>query len=241
MKETGIIFSTPMVQALQRGKAVTRRTRGLEEINKEPDKWVLSKEQPIIRIDGIIHYVFKHTDRPLVVFIKCPYGGKGDLLRVKETWMAGKSYDSLKPSEIPLASSLWYYADGKHHVDKVIEGAGKIRPSIFMPRELSRYFLPLIADPIPERVQSITEAEAIAEGIAKVGCITADEVKQRGWNAGDLYGLQDWLKYDIFSYTAKDAFARLWDELNQARGYSWKFNPWCWPLRFKPLTGGNKQ
>ena len=237
MKETGTIFSTPMVQALQRGKSVTRRTRGLEEINKEPDRWKFIKKWADENL-----YIFERDDGSFWR-LKCPYGGKGDVLRVKETYC--HKVDLI--TAIVAEDEFWYFAsdpevykadgDGGMELTKSGYLASPWKSPIFMPKAASRYFLPLTADPIPERVQSITEAEAIAEGITKVGCITADEAKQRGWNAGDLYGLQDWLKYDIFSYTAKDAFARLWDELNQARGYSWKFNPWCWPLRFKPLTG----
>jgi hypothetical protein len=199
MKQTGILFSTPMVQALQRGKTVTRRTRGLEEINKEPEKWKFIKKWADENL-----YIFERDDGSFWR-LKCPYGGKGDMLRIKETWKTEKIFDNTPSREIPYCAIIEYLASP----DPIIAlTTGKVRPSIFLPLRFSRYFLPLIADPIPERVQSITEAEAIAEGLSQAAPVTA------GYR-----------------------FRTLWDTLNAKRGYSWASNPWVWPLRFKPLTG----
>jgi len=219
VKETGIMFSTVMVQAYQQGlKTVTRRTWGLEKINEEPDKWEYEGVQK-----GF--YVFAHIQNRILkerIAIKCPYGGKGDVLRVKETWM-------LETEDGTPTGGIIYKASDKPEPDG--SRPLKWKPSIFMPKHASRYFLPLIADPIPERLQEITEADAKAEGIGIQGEITREEADKRGWNAGTLYGLAEWLKYDIFFYSAREAYQFLWDSIN-GKKYPYSMNPWEWPLRF---------
>ena len=208
MKQTGILFSTPMVQALQRGKTVTRRTRGLEEINKEPEKWKFIKKWADENL-----YIFERDDGSFWR-LKCPYGGKGDMLRIKETWKTEKIFDNTPSREIPYCAIIEYLASP----DPIIAlTTGKVRPSIFLPLRFSRYFLPLIADPIPERVQEITY----------------DDILDEGWDARtDLPFTNRTAGED-----ARDWFIALWDFLNAKRGYSWARNCWVWPLRFNPLTG----
>lgn len=35
------------------------------------------------------------------------------------------------------------------------------------------------------------------------------------------------------------AYRRLWDSLNEKRGYGWKVNPWVWVVEFRRCTGDN--
>jgi len=76
MKETGIIFSTPLIPGLLDGSITqTRRTRGLEEINKNPDRW----EYMRTNADGrALFWVVTDDPEPdiekRVILVNCPYG-----------------------------------------------------------------------------------------------------------------------------------------------------------------------
>ncbi len=158
MTEHPIIFSTPMVQAILEGKkAQTRRV-----IKPQPHKsW---DEQPYF-VEVPRTWCFHGHDG--WGYKKCPYGQVGDTLWCKETWMTDKKYDLLKPSEIPDVGRivpLWYWASGNHYADKVSQGAGRIRPSIFMPRWASRITLTSTSIKA-QRPIDLTEEEAILEGV----------------------------------------------------------------------------
>lgn len=80
-----------------------------------------------------------------------------------------------------------------------------------------------ITDVHVERVQDITNDEAIAEGayeVRKVG----DDIAHATWTMDGL----DW-RYD----TPREAFAATWDSLYAARGFGWGVNPWVWVITFK--------
>lgn len=152
MKETGLLMSTPMVLAdLKNLKHQTRRTWGLNKINESPDDWSLTA----VFQDGLARFYNKKIDKELT--IKCPYGGLGDELYCKETYAEPFNRTHDKDSEIPI-----YKADGI-----LTDLAGKPikwKSSMFMPRKYSRRSHILINIGC-ERVQGITEEDAIKEGV----------------------------------------------------------------------------
>jgi hypothetical protein len=82
-----------------------------------------------------------------------------------------------------------------------------------MPRWASRINLE-ITDVRVERLQDITEDDAVAEGVQYFitsGKMTRSEMSMRS------------------------AFADLWDSINFKRGYGWDTNPWVWVVEFKRL------
>jgi len=79
-------------------------------------------------------------------------------------------------------------------------------PSIHMPRWASRILLEITAVRV-ERLQDITNEQAIAEGIGE----PLDE-----------------------RYAVQDEFRPLWDSINGAG--SWDVNPWVWVVEFKRVT-----
>ena len=88
---------------------------------------------------------------------RCPYGQPGgDRLWVRETWAAPHAYDHLPPRLIPQDARIHYAAT---------EDRGGLlwRPSIHMPRWASRITLEITGVRV-ERLQDISEADAISEG-----------------------------------------------------------------------------
>lgn len=91
---------------------------------------------------------------------RCPYGVPGDRLWVREAW-APEQYDASATAIAELEASVRRPA---YRADFRGEPAYKWRPSIHMPRKASRILLE-VTDVRVERLQDISEADAIAEGI----------------------------------------------------------------------------
>lgn len=205
MRFTPILFSTPMVLAILDGrKTQTRRIikpkysntdigwkddkygrRLVERQNDVPPPEVIKEGKGV---KTVRYHVVGYREIPVKY-------KKGDVLWVRETW---RDTDFLAPEDrgyIYKASE-----NGQAWADSDDEWTW--RPSIFMPKDACRIFLQ-ITDIRVERVQSITEADAIAEGVS------------------------------ISEYPNDlpvPAFAGLWMDIN-GEG-SWVANPWVWVVSF---------
>ena len=89
-----------------------------------------------------------------------------------------------------------------------------------MPKKYARIWLE-VTDVRVERVQDISEEDAIAEGIKNVG-------------------ETDWPKYEVkgndkLTNYPQVALAELWDSLNAKRGFGWDINPFVWVNEFKRI------
>jgi hypothetical protein len=185
-KERPILFKGEMVRAILDGqKTQTRR---------------IAKE-----FDG-----FQNMDKLLARFPNqegCPYGKPGDRLWVRETWAVSNIYDKLAPSAI--CKDL---PKGPNHAptkvlypstDRISEGI-KLRQSIFMPRWASRILLE-VTDIRVERLNAISDADALAEGCSSDSMLSGD--------------------------CLASVYARLWESIN-GEG-SWEANPWVWVIGFR--------
>ena len=186
MTERPILFTGEMVRALLAGrKTQTRR---------------VVKPQPINPIDGPgfspVELNWRWDSENARV---CPYGVEMDLLWVRETWRTDPRYDAAPPSSIHDNAPIWYDCDADTWT-----GYGKVRSPIFLPRKFSRITLE-VTDVRVERVRSISEEDAIAEGVEP-----------------EL----DW--------TATMKYAVLWDKIN-GKKYPWANNPFVWVIEFKRL------
>jgi hypothetical protein len=183
MKERPILFSSAMVRAILAGKK-TQTRRILKRQPHGAGEWVLRG----------ISWMFPNVC-PYIA-IKCPYGQPGDRLWVRETW-----YDCIDNNDIPR-----YAADGPAPITE--NRHYKKRPSIFMPHLMSRITLEIINIKI-ERLQDISERDALAEGV--YSAVVTDE-----------------------NHVApSECFKKLWESINGAG--SWKANPWVWVIEFKKL------
>jgi hypothetical protein len=108
---------------------------------------------------------------------RCHYGAPGDRLWVREAWRVGQKWDTKPPRELPVEACSVYFEAGGHaantsdgwrvdNEDVVRPGwLGKLRPGMFMPRWASRITLEITGVRV-ERLRDISEADAMAEGMA---------------------------------------------------------------------------
>ncbi len=202
--ERPILFSEPMVRALLAGtKTQTRRAwkmpRGCiwyGELGGEREGWFVDEEQPW----------WLHVSE-----CRCAYGSIGDHLWVREAWRTDPQFDYLPPRDLDPAVAPVQYEAGPH-ADVL---AGKLRPSMFMPRWASRITLE-ITEVRVERLQDISADDAIAEGLTERDRLYA--------TPGQLWQLRP-----------RDAYRDLWESIN-GHG-SWDENPWVWVVAFRRLGG----
>lgn len=209
MKERPIIFSSEMVKAILDGrKTQTRRVLRKQPIDilpmNCPDMWVtLQTRDP------------NHGE-----VIGCRYGIPGDRLWVRETFLPDPPIDGWDGDfewngcGRPISGVPAHYRKPEHCLFAASWRGTPLtwRPSIFMPRWASRITLEITGVRV-ERVQEISEADAIAEGTTP-SCVGDD---------------LDYLKY-------RAGYMTLWDTINAERGFPWKSNPWVWVIEFKNVS-----
>lgn len=160
----------------------------------------------------------------------CPYGQPGDRLWVREAWMPDPprdgswphvAFDGCKPHDMELIPEQ--YRTPKHCLYRA-DGHEKLTgwtPSIHMLRWASRITLE-ITGVRAERLQDISEADCIAEGI---------EPRADGW-AWYTGTDRDW----TYTTQPRTSYRSLWESINGHE--SWYANPWVWVVEFKRLEGG---
>lgn len=162
-----LIMSAPMMRAYLSGrKTVTRRLRGLEKINANPDDWSYVGCKTSLGYpasEGHLWAGFQNSDSGSPIYVKCPFGKPGDRLWFRETW-------KFCPMA-PPAGIVHYRADHSARAVIIEKGTpGRIhardrwRPSIHMPRWASRAVVEILSIRV-ERIQDITEEEARKEGV----------------------------------------------------------------------------
>lgn len=214
-------------------KSRTSRTRGLNEINQDPNKWELKH----LSLNGEAN--FQHITSYKNIILRCPYGKVGDTLYGKETyyqygfWATTGILKSGK-SEWTFVSD-WkhpiYYCDTLPKNIKILNGFATTlgyykRSAMMMPERASRYHI-ILEKIIYQRIQSITVEDIIREGLS---------TKLREHDACcDL----------------KKQWITLWDSINAKpkkiitpthkpitildvnSPYSWKSNPWVLALYYR--------
>lgn len=235
MKERPILFSGPMVRAILAG----RKTQTRRIVKKLPCQCGSFDPQEMCNTTPEGWQTTGHSGRWWCACCtsdedaaNCPYGKPEDRLWVRETF----SVDGRPIYPCPAA---WYRASddpgesGVHICPSDRYGKWsdclacweeshrkfKWKPSIFMPRELSRITLKVVSVRV-ERLSEITEADAIAEGMHKfAGDLGLWGSDPKGTPGGQVGG------------SAVEAYALLWESINGPG--SWDANPWVWVVEFK--------
>lgn len=99
------------------------------------------------------------------------------------------------------------------------------RPIFFMPKHACRIFLKIKSIRV-ERLQEITEADAIAEG-----------VKDDGFFEG-LYNYYNYLLKVFIFKKARDSFMSLWQKINGNGAWNLN-NPFVWVYEFEKIERPN--
>ena len=170
--------------------------------------WIDSGPSPMGNPGPYWHVPCTHPDAGETVHRLYPKWQRGDRLWVKETWThTGTGVWTINDARQGARDGRVSYA-----ADGLIAGA-KYWPSIFLPREFSRLTL-TVTDVRLQRLWSIVEADAIAEGIERVG--------------GGRY----WLGCSgtVPCESPIGAFNLLWQKINGVP--SWQANPWVIALTF---------
>lgn len=194
MKEIGMLFSGPMVRAILDG----RKTQTRRIINPQP-RVVLAQYG-----DGSIetNQIFRRGNQRLRCRVR-----PGDRIYVRETWgiLEDKHHH------------YCYFVDPQGRSRQQLVG-NRWRPSIHMPKAAARIWLEVI-DVRPERLQDISEKDAIAEGIDMESefaslCIDLETAPY----SNDL----------VRNSAAITVFKKLWESTCG----SWDANPWVWVIEF---------
>ena len=195
MKTKPILFNTEMVCAILAGrKTQTRRLVKLtdkEEAHEGDDGWAL-------------HVVKHNAWGGIEERVILPRNDVGNILWVRETWQ------------------YMEWASGGKYAYKA--GGGDFnedepwKPSIHMPREAARIFL-RVKGVYFERLQDITVADVIAEGVMFDVPLPIDHKDYNFCAEMEAFG----------------AFACLWDSVSPI-GYKWLDNPWVEVVKFEVIT-----
>lgn len=236
MKERPILFSAPMVHAILDGrKTQTRRLNGLEDANKQPDAWCsfvigeidyMAKKSAKGKYGATFKSFSGAIQHRTINFCPqvCPYGKPGDRLWVRESTKEdnfGSESFARYSADDKLSRHAWWYSR-------------KTCPSIHMPRCASRLLLEIVNVRV-ERLQDISEKDAIAEGlkaITKDGRTIKYGIPDRdGYPGNDNHGWH-WCDWNVFPAVA---YKKLWESINGPG--SWDLNPLVWVVEFKKIQG----
>lgn len=212
MKERGMIFNGEMVRAILDGrKTQTRRIMKLQpEILGSGLRYITEsrKQNEVGKYFWCISDALGMRARSAV--FACPFGDVGDRIWVRETYRVHSRATDVA-TLVYRASVRNSWTEQTHRVPVAVcnkpATPEKWTPSIHMPRWASRILLEII-DVRVERLNSITESDAEAEGVTDTGF-------------GDLL---------------VDGFRYLWKSIYGDD--SWQANPWVWVIEFKRVEGG---
>lgn len=212
-KERPILFKTEMVEGILDGRK-TQTRRGLKEgqlvnLPKMVDHLIFMEGQFwACLMDGV---------RIGSIDIKCPFGQPGDRLWVKETFAY---FDADKEN-----AGYVYKASENGQAWASNDPSWKWKPSLFMPREASRINLE-ITDIRVERLLSISEEDAIAEGVKLM--------MYQNWDNQSFYQNYTYKGgNDKYFPSVKSSYMSLWDSINGKDSH--KLNPWLWVIEFKHI------
>lgn len=207
-KKKPILFNAEMVRAILAGQKTCTRRLPNKRVREEYfayDDWANT-----VGGSGIKKL------REKEFYEQYPPYQVGDILYVRETW--GEGYED---------GTYIYKASDKLANHPMFKESSKLlyHPSIHMPKEAARIWLRVV-DVQLERLQDISNDEAIAEGAQGIECnhVNADscgctDCMNTGWIEPPIVG-----------------FVQIWDgtiKKSELDLYGWEANPWVWVIEFE--------
>lgn len=277
-----ILFNTEMVRAILDGRKTD--TRRIANISTEIPCGCSTDDHEFVPDN------FKHPEEKPTGFVcrKCGFGvappysripcgeslfrpryWPGDILYVRETWAKLCYVDP--DGYTHFDQSMYYYAaDGAPDITLVDDDGFELddqrirwKPSIHMPKEAARIFL-RVTDVRVERLQDITDEQAISEGIVRMFDHMSDaeydawsartcpgkKKEDHGWNNYLWHGdfgncgmgnkLSDAWPYQRSGYeSARLSFSSLWNLTVPLKDWpinGWEANPWVWAYKFERIS-----
>lgn len=246
-RERGILFSATMVKAILAGtKSQTRR---------------LMKPQPSGSAPGVYGDRYNHSaqwafwlpDNRMTEprTWACPYGDPGDRLWCREThaqFSVGEGLDRAVPQAVAYRATCdddggFDYANGRGETMRL--KVTKWTPAIHMPRWASRITLEVTGVRV-ERVQDISEEDAIAEGVEASYYRETWLIVTEDGSTGDMFVEPDAetrasMRIELVKHrpaglmsSARDNYRLLWGQINGYDGAgSWDANPFVWCVAFR--------
>lgn len=216
MKERPILFSGPMVRAILEG----RKTQTRRVLKNQPEFGVMRCPY----VDGGIS-LCRQGGGCQCKGISCPYGQPGDRLWVRETFAEVGTCDPA--ILITRADYPGCVPEGYENIPS--ENDITWKPSIFMPRRLSRITLEIVSVRV-ERLNDISSLDCFDEGISSIRDADFDR-KHFPTFASDFersvtFGLKPPL-----GPSPQGVYRALWESINGPG--SWELNPLVWVVEFQ--------
>ncbi|MEO0966021.1 MAG: hypothetical protein AAFY08_13005 [Planctomycetota bacterium] len=239
-KEHPILFTGPMVRAILAGRKtrtrrVVTRSRSLFDGDLCPASlwdeldfsaaWVDPGPSPAGNAGPYLK-----VPRPAEETVHRVYSRvvPGDSLVPRTTWATTPEHDDTKPLDLPANATIWSQWLGGNKRDWM----GKSRPGRFLPKHLWWSAPRLTVTGVRvERVQSISQEDAMAEGIE----ITHPSRLPGHGTPGVPVGFKHYLNPEYReSCSPQHSFRTLWDSINGKKpGHAWGDNPWVWVIEFE--------
>lgn len=210
MTDRPILFSPPMVRALLEGRK-TQTRRALKP-----------GTQPAVILDGNGILLDPSFSPPATcigdhLWVREEYYQRGHWIEQPERQ---RKSGRMASQFIPESDEISFeppaeFRKGRRSADPHTV-AWHWRLGRFMPRRYSRMTL-TVTDVRVERLQDISEADAVAEGI------------DRDWS-GKFWRHYEW--HDDFAVFPETSYMTLWDSINTEPGKRWADNPWVVALTF---------
>lgn len=266
MRERPIIFDGESVRAILAGrKSQTRRVLKLHPQSGAADLGGARPERrrkyPFLRLANGGEYGGS---------IRHPFGLPGERLWVRETFQLEDTYEYGMAEALPPEGPTRVADEGTEWettlipryratqpdtllvIDSTEDGEPimRWRSPMFMPRWASRVLLEVVSVRV-ERLQEITDEDAIAEGIERLftpeecapdsGIAHVAGTDPESWSWKNYlwhgYGLSCRGDLDDQWSTCRTpvlSFASRWDTIN-GRKHPWTENPWVWVVEFRPV------
>lgn len=228
-----ILFNTEMVRAILEGrKTVTRRVikphNPFRSDNYKQGRyglWIDATTDNGDKCGHIKDYSVSPCWQTFSYYIKnCAPYKVGDILYVRETW----GFDNHN----------WLYKADFSDEDLIkLKRLLIWHPSIHMPKEAARIFLK-VTDVRVERLQDITEEDAIKEGCEGTPC------EHHGYIVGGgMCGCTDCMNTGWLEPPTLE-FMDIWHSTINKKDldeYGWNANPWVWVIEFERIEKGGEE
>lgn len=216
IKEIGVLMKPDLAQAAH--DDIKTKTRRVIEGFPEKASWAMMASDDSGDVKFFSSLLDGRVGVALTNWIPSKYGKPGDLIYIKEEHYAYGYW--WKTGELTkTGKAKWRFEDessesypirfpnnkpGRVLKSRIHGRMGYFkRNSLFMPKWAVRTWARIV-DVRVERLQDITDADAIAEGIEYGKCL---------------------------NHVA--CFEDLWNSINADRGYGWDKNPWVWVIEFE--------